>query len=77
MVHFAVLLIVIILVAAIATCFAFGRIRARASWLLVPYLVWLGFATVLAFRIDQLNPNAAHLGKPAGTAHIIGSATGD
>jgi len=77
MAHFAVFLLVMILVAAVMTCYAFGQIRARAAWLLVPYLVWLSFATVLAYRIDQLNPNAGHLGKPAGIAHITGSATGD
>ncbi len=72
MAHFAVFLMVMILVAAIATCVTFGQIRPRAAWLLVPYLVWLTFATVLAFQLDRLNPNAAQLGKPAGTAHING-----
>ena len=71
-VHFAVLLIVMILVAAIATVIAFKRIRPLAAYLLVPYLLWLSFAAVLNYQIDQLNPNAAHLGTAAGTAHIDG-----
>jgi tryptophan-rich sensory protein len=75
MAHFAVFLLVVILVLASASCILFAKIRVRAAWLLVPYLVWLSFATVLAYRIDQLNPNASHLGKLAGTAHITGSAT--
>ncbi len=70
--HFAVFLLVVILVAAIATTFAFAPIRARASWLLVPYLVWLSFASVLSYQIDKLNPDAAHLGRVVGTAHITG-----
>ncbi len=77
MAHFAVFMLAMILLAAIMTCFAFGQIRARAAWLLLPYLVWLGFATVLAYRIDQLNPNAAQLGTPAGTALITGTAAGE
>jgi len=69
--HFAVLLLAIIFVAAFANCVAFGRIRTQAAWLLVPYLAWLCVATVLGYQIDQLNPNAAQLGKAAGTAHIV------
>ena len=52
-------LILIILAVTIATAFAFGRISRVAAWLLVPYMVWLGFAAGLNFRTWQLNPGAA------------------
>lgn len=63
-------LIVLILAVAIGTTFVFGRIRAVAAWLMVPYLVWLSFATILAYQIDQLNPDAESLYIPAATAQI-------
>jgi tryptophan-rich sensory protein len=62
--------IVAMLVAAIATTFAFGRIRSAAAWLLLPYLFWLGFASMLNFSIDRLNPDAETLAVPAGTTNI-------
>ena len=33
-----------------------GRVSAKAAWLLVPYLVWVSFASVLNWRIVVLNP---------------------
>jgi benzodiazapine receptor len=63
-------LIVLILALAIATTFVFGRVRAMAAWLMVPYLVWLSFATILAWQIDRLNPDAESLYIPAATATI-------
>lgn len=50
-------LLLAILALAIATAASFARIRKSASWLMLPYLVWLGFATVLAWEMDRLNPN--------------------
>jgi len=70
--HFAVLLLVIILVLALATTLLFGQIRTVSAWLMVPYLAWLCIAASLAYQTDQLNPNAAQLGTIAGTAHIGG-----
>lgn len=52
-------LILVILAAALAGTFAFARLDRIAAWLLVPYLAWLCFAAGLAFRIWQLNPDAA------------------
>jgi translocator protein len=63
-------LIVVILALAIGTTFVFGRIRAVAAWLMVPYLMWLSFATILAYQIDVLNPDAESLYIPAATAQI-------
>ncbi|VVT12964.1 Tryptophan-rich protein TspO [Sphingomonas sp. EC-HK361] len=60
-VSLALWIIVAMLVAATATTIAFGRIRRVAAWLMVPYLVWISFAGVLNWRIDQFNPDAQHL----------------
>ena len=65
-------LIILILAAALATTFIFGRIRKSAAWLMVPYLVWLSFATILNYQIDQLNPDAERLYVPAVTETIGG-----
>lgn len=37
------------------TIFAFGKISSTAAWLLVPYITWVTFATVLNFYIWKLN----------------------
>lgn len=55
----ALALIVVILVLAIWTTFRFARISRTAAWLMVPYLVWLGFAIGLNARVGQLNPAAS------------------
>lgn len=39
-----------------ATLAAFWRIRKTAGALLVPYLLWVGFATVLSYSVWRLNP---------------------
>ncbi|MPT49333.1 MAG: tryptophan-rich sensory protein [Sphingobium sp.] len=51
------LLIGIFVVSAI-TAWLFARIRPVAAILLLPYLLWLTFAGVLNYQIDQLNPDA-------------------
>lgn len=63
-------LIVAILLTTIATTFAFAPIRKAAAWLLVPYMVWLSFAAILNFQIDQRNPNAETLVPAAATTQI-------
>lgn len=60
-VRLALVLIVTILAFTIATAFLFGPIRKAAAWLLVPYMVWLSFATVLNYEIRRLNPDAESL----------------
>ncbi|KQM63618.1 CrtK protein [Sphingomonas sp. Leaf17] len=67
----ALIVIVAMLAATIATAFAFGRIRPLAAWLLVPYMVWISFAGVLTWRIGQLNPNAATLAPGHTTTQIL------
>ncbi len=66
----ALALILFILAAAIATTIAFARVRRAAAWLMLPYLVWLGFASVLNWRIDALNPDAEALVPAAARADI-------
>lgn len=63
-------LIVAILLISIATTFVFARVRKAAAWLMVPYLMWLSFATILNYQIDTLNPDAESLYVPAASAQI-------
>jgi translocator protein len=37
------------------TIFAFARISKLAAWLLVPYISWVSFASILTYTIYQLN----------------------
>lgn len=45
----------ILLVMIIVTSFYFYKISKVAGWLMVPYIVWVSFATVLNYSIWQLN----------------------
>ena len=63
-------LILAILALTIATTFAFAPIRKAAAWLLLPYMVWLSFASILNYQIDQRNPDAETLVPPAASANI-------
>lgn len=40
----------------VATAIAFYRVRRLAGWLLVPYLLWVTFASALNLAVWQLNP---------------------
>jgi tryptophan-rich sensory protein len=42
----------------VATVILFWRIRPLAGALLVPYLLWVSFATALNYSVWQLNPKA-------------------
>ncbi|WP_207586273.1 tryptophan-rich sensory protein [Halomontanus rarus] len=48
-------IIVALFALVVATVVAFGRVDRRAAALLVPYLCWIGFATVLNYTIWSLN----------------------
>lgn len=48
--------IILLWVAILATGIAFWRVRVLAGALLIPYLLWVGFAAVLNFSLWQLNP---------------------
>lgn len=63
--------IVVMLILAAITTFLFARIRRAAALLMLPYLAWLAFASVLNYQILQLNPNAERLVPGAGGADIV------
>ena len=48
--------ILVLLVLILATLIAFWGVRPLAGWLLLPYLLWVGFAAVMNHAIWQLNP---------------------
>lgn len=66
----ALVLIVAMLLTGIATTILFGRIRAAAAWLMVPYLAWICFAGALTWGIHGLNPDADTLVPSAGSTQI-------
>lgn len=51
----ALLEIVVLWSAIVATIVAFARTNTVAAWLLAPYLAWVSFASVLTFALWQLN----------------------
>ena len=42
-------------VAILLTIFAFANVSKTAAWLLVPYICWVSFATILNYSIWKLN----------------------
>jgi tryptophan-rich sensory protein len=48
--------IVVLWALIVATLVAFHRVRVVAGWLVVPYLLWVTFATVLNFVLWRMNP---------------------
>jgi benzodiazapine receptor len=48
--------IILLWTAIMGTMVAFWRVRALAGALLVPYLLWVSFASVLNYAVWQLNP---------------------
>ncbi len=54
----ALILIAVLDVAVILTIIAFWRVRQLAGILLLPYLAWLAFATILNWQLLELNPQA-------------------
>ena len=51
-------IIAVMLIVAVATTYAFARVSRVAAWLMLPYLLWLGFALSLNVTIWRLNPTA-------------------
>jgi len=47
--------IVVLWFAVLATTIEFWRAVPAAGWLLLPYLIWVGYATALNFSIWRLN----------------------
>lgn len=54
----ALILIAVLDVLVIITIVMFWRVRKLAAWLLVPYLAWILFATLLNYEFLRLNPGA-------------------
>lgn len=52
----SLIVIALLDLAVIATVFLFWRVRPVAALLLVPYLIWISFATYLNFALLQANP---------------------
>ncbi|QQL50732.1 TspO/MBR family protein [Mucilaginibacter ginkgonis] len=48
-------IIIVLWLLIIFNIFAFARLSKPAAWLLVPYLLWVSFATALNFSIYLLN----------------------
>ncbi len=56
MVLLAQIEIVLLLAAITWNIYAFGKISRAAAWLLVPYLIWVAFASTLNLGVLLLNP---------------------
>jgi tryptophan-rich sensory protein len=67
----ALIVLVAMFVLALATTILFGRIRAQAAWLMVPYLAWVVFAGILNWQIMALNPNAETLAPSSSSTQVI------
>jgi translocator protein len=65
---FAIILLMI--VATLATTLAFARIRPRAAALMLPYLAWICFAAWLNHSIETLNPGASTLAPAQSSAQV-------
>ncbi len=52
---FALIEILLMLLAILLTIFHFSKISKTAGWLLVPYVLWVSFASVLNYTIWSLN----------------------
>jgi benzodiazapine receptor len=65
---FAIILLMI--VATVATILAFARIRPRAAALMLPYLAWICFAAWLTHSIETLNPAAGTLAPASSSAQV-------
>ncbi|HEU5122233.1 MAG TPA: TspO/MBR family protein [Candidatus Saccharimonadales bacterium] len=50
-----VIVIILLIVSLLMTIIAFKKIKPLAAWLLIPYLVWVCFATYLTVSIAVLN----------------------
>jgi benzodiazapine receptor len=55
-------------VLVVITLMLFWRIRSLAGALLIPYLAWIAFATVLNWQFLELNPTGS--GEPRGSGAV-------
>ena len=54
----ALAIVLLLDIAVVLTIWLFWKVRRAAALLLLPYLAWILFATVLNWQILQLNPSA-------------------
>ena len=47
--------IIVMWIFILLTIFAFGNVSKLAAWLLVPYISWVSFATILNYSIWKMN----------------------
>jgi len=66
----ALIVIVALAVLVAVTMVAFWRVRALAGLMLLPYLAWVCFASVLFSQVRDLNPNAEKIALAPANAHI-------
>ncbi len=52
---FGLLVILLLWISIVATMILFYPVRKAATWLLVPYILWVSFATILTYTIYSLN----------------------
>ena len=69
-VDLAFLVLLAMLALSVAVTLLFARIRVAAAWLMVPYVGWLIFASLLTWQIDALNPDAEQLVPLRGSTEI-------
>lgn len=48
--------VLLLLVLIVATIGLFRRVRPLAAWLMLPYLLWVAFASALTWAVWQANP---------------------
>ena len=53
---YGIIVIIILWIAILLTILKFARISAVAAWLLVPYILWVSYASALNISIWLLNP---------------------
>jgi len=66
----ALIVLGLLFVLAFVTTILFGRVRAGAAWLMLPYLAWIGYAGFLLWQIDRLNPGAETIVQSRATDQI-------
>jgi benzodiazapine receptor len=64
-------LIVFLVVWGIGTTVLFGRVRRTAAWLMVPFLVWISFASMLNLGVHRLNPDAEAIAPGARATQML------
>lgn len=57
----ALAVIVAMDVAVLVTIWLFWKVRPAAAWLMLPYLAWILFATLLTWEFMQANPDASEI----------------